>query len=172
MTGYFNQEGVRNQIASYMEMELLKSGFTPIERSRIQVLLDEQKFQASEMTTTTDAVKAGKILNVPVVMLIDIPEFGEQISISAKMLDVSDGSILWIANKTERTGDILTTALAATAGAVIGSQVDSDNRGTGAVIGGVLGGAAGYALSPKAAERAQKVIRDIGSTLPSGMKSY
>jgi len=169
VTGYFKQEGVRNQIANFVEMELLERGYAPVERSRIQSILDEQDFQASEITTADDAVKAGKILNVPVVLLVDIPEFGEDINITAKMLDVSDGSILWVGSGTGRTGKLLTTAIAATAGAIAGSAVDSDHKTTGAVIGGVLGGAAGYSLSPQAAERVREVIGKMCDTLPSGL---
>jgi len=169
VTGYFKKEGVRNQIASFVEMELLQRGYAPVERARVQALLDEQEFQASEITTAADAVKAGQILNVPVVLMVDVPEFGEDINITAKMLDVKDGSILWVGSGTGRTGKILTTALAATAGAIAGAAVDSDNKTTGAVIGGVLGGAAGYTLSPQAAEKVKKVIKKMCDTLPSGL---
>jgi hypothetical protein len=169
VTGFLKREEVRNQIASFFEMGLLERGYAPVERARVQFLLDEQDFQASEVTTSEEAVQAGKILNVPVVLLIDIPEFGENINISAKMLDVEDGSILWVSSGTGRTGKILTTALAATAGAIIGASVDSDHSTEGAVIGGVIAGAAGYQLSPQAAEKIKAVIDKMCDTLPSGL---
>lgn len=170
VTGYLKQEGDRNQIASFFEMGLLERGYAPIERARVQFLLDEQKFQASDITTSSEAVEAGKILNVPVVLLIDIPKFGEEINISAKLLDVEDGSILWVSSGTGRTGKILTTALVATVGAIAGAAVDSDHKGEGAVIGGVLAGVAGYSLSPQSAEKAKEVIGKMCDTLPSGIK--
>jgi hypothetical protein len=169
VTGYFKQEGVRNQIASFVEMELLKRGYSPIERSRIQSLLDEQEFQASEITTSSDAVKAGQILNVPVVLVIDVPKFGEDISVTGKMLDVKDASILWVGSGKASTGKFLTTALAATAGAVVGAAIDSDHKTEGAIGGGVLGGVLGYTLSPKAADSARKAIEEMCDTLPSGL---
>jgi len=169
VTGYFKQEGVRNQIASFVEMELLERGYSPIERSRIQSLLDEQEFQASEITTSSDAVKAGQILNVPVVLVIDVPEFGEEINVTGKMLDVKDASILWVGSGKASTGKFLTTALAATAGAVAGAAIDGDHKTEGAIGGGVLGGVLGYTLSPQAADSARKAIGRMCDTLPSGL---
>lgn len=167
VTGYFKKEEVRNQIAGFFEMGLLERGYAPIERARVQFLLDEQEFQASDVTTSDEAVNAGKILNVPVVLLIDVPMFGNDINVSAKMIDVEDGSILWSSSGTGRTGKFLTTAIAATAGAIGGAMIDSDHKAEGAVIGGVIAGAAGYTLSPQAAERVKQVIEKMCDTLPS-----
>lgn len=169
VTGYFKQEGVRNQIASFVEMELLERGYSPIERSRIQSLLDEQEFQASEITSPDGAAKAGQILNVPVIIVIDVPEFGEEISVTGKMLDVKDAGILWVGSGKASTGKFLTTALAATAGAVAGAAIDGDHKTEGAIGGGVLGGVLGYTLSPKAADSARKAIGKMCDTLPSGL---
>ena len=91
-------EAARNQIADFFAMELLKKGYSPIERAQVHVLLKEQEFQASGMTPTEDAARAGRILNVPVVLIVNVPEFGEDISMTAKMVDVEDGSILWMAS--------------------------------------------------------------------------
>ncbi|MCF7955435.1 MAG: CsgG/HfaB family protein [Phycisphaerae bacterium] len=169
VTGYFKQEGVRNQIASFVEMELLRRGYAPVERSRVQSLLDEQNFQASEITSPDGVAKAGQILNVPVVLVIDVPEFGEDIRVTGKMLDVKDASILWVGTGKASTGKFLTTALAATAGAVAGAAIDGDHKTEGAIGGGVLGGVLGYTLSPQAADSARKAIGNMCDTLPCGL---
>lgn len=169
--GDTKSEAVKTQIANFFEMELLGKGYSPVERAQVQVLLEEQDFQASGITPEESAVKAGRILNVPVVMLINIPKFGEDINMTAKMLDVEDGKVLWIGNGTAKTGKIFSTvigaAAGAAAGAVIGDKTGSDNTTTGAVIGGVLGGAAGYALSPQDAERARKTVKKMCKELPA-----
>lgn len=169
--GDTKSEAVKTQIANFFEMELLGKGYSPVERAQVQILLEEQDFQASGITPEQHAVKAGKILNVPVVMLINIPKFGEDINMTAKMLDVEDGKVLWIGSGTAKTGKIFSTVLGAAAGAaagaVISDQTGSDNTTTGAVIGGVLGGAAGYALSPQAAERARTTVRKMCDSVPS-----
>lgn len=167
VTGYFKNEGVRNQISTFVEMELLERGFAPVERTRVQAILDEQDFQTSDLTSKNGVAKVGEILNVPAILLIDIPEFGEDINITAKMIDTTDASILWAGFGKGRTGKLLTTVVAATAGAIAGAAVDSDHKTEGAVIGGVLGGAAGYTLSPQAAEKVKEVIGKMCDSMPS-----
>ncbi len=69
VTGAVRGETVKNQIGDLFEMELIKRGYSPVLRSRVQALLKEQEFQASDITSNEGAAKAGQILNVPAVML-------------------------------------------------------------------------------------------------------
>jgi hypothetical protein len=132
-------------------------------------LLKEQKFQTSGITSDEDATKAGKILNVPAVMLVNIPKFKEEINMTAKIIDVEDGSVLWIGSGSGSTGKTLSTIVGAAAGAAAGAVVggrDTRDRVAGGVIGGVLGGVAGNALSPQQAEQVQKIIKKVCENLP------
>ena len=86
-------EVAKNQLADYFVMELLRKGYAPIERARVQALLREQQFQASDITAKEGMARAGKILNVKTVLLINVPKFDDQISITARMVDLEDGSI-------------------------------------------------------------------------------
>ncbi len=169
--GNTKSESVKTQIANFFEMELLEKGYSPIERAQVQMLLKEQEFQQSSITPEENAVQAGKVLNVPVVMLINIPKFGENINLTAKMLDVEDGRVLWLSSGTARTGKILSTVVGAAVGAAIGTvageAVDEDAGDTGAIAGGVLGGAAAYTLSAQSAERARQAIDKMCKTMPA-----
>ncbi|MHC4713186.1 MAG: CsgG/HfaB family protein [Planctomycetota bacterium] len=160
-------EVAENQISDFFVMELLKKGYTPIERQQVQAILAEQKFQAGDLTTSEGAAQAGRILNVPAVMVVNIPEWGENISMTAKIINVEDASIVWIGSgkggSKRGLGTLLGAAIGAGAGAAVGG---SGNEGTGAVIGGVVGGAAGYMLSPEESEAAQKIIRKVTESLP------
>ena len=162
-------EAAKNQIAGYFEMELLRTGYSPIERAWMQSLLKEHEFQASDLTTDDGAARAGQILNVPVVLVVNIPNFDEEMSMTAKMIDVEDASIIWAGSGTGRTGRTLGTIFGAVVGAVGGGVIaggDSSDRAAGAIAGGVLGGVAGHALSPQKAEQAQKVIKRMCKSLP------
>ncbi|MHC4157904.1 MAG: CsgG/HfaB family protein, partial [Planctomycetota bacterium] len=161
-------ESAKNQISDFFVMELLKKGFAPVERAQVQVLLKEQKFQATDVTTAEGAVQAGKILNVPAVLVVNIPNFGDEMSLTAKMVDVEDGSILWMGSGTGKTGRMLSAVAGAAVGAGTGAAVTGeDDKAVGAIVGGVLGGVAGHALSPQKAEQAQKVIEKVCKSLPS-----
>ena len=143
VTGAVRGETVKNQIGTFFEMELMKRGYSPIERSQVQAILKEQEFQASELSSSEGVVKAGQILNVPVIIVVNIPEFSDKMNMTAKMIDTKDGSILWTGIGSGKTGKWLGTIVGAAAGAAAGATVASDdNQTTGAVIGGVLGGAA------------------------------
>ena len=161
---------VKNQISDYYTMELIKRGYAVVERSQVQAVLKEQEFQASDITTNEGAAQAGKVLNVPAVMLINIPKYKERMEMTAKLIDVEDGTILWIGSGTGSTGKTLATIVGAAAGAAAGAVIaggDSSDRVIGGVAGGVLGGVAGNALSPNQAKQVKKIISKVCETLPS-----
>ena len=162
-------EAAKNQIADFFAMELMKRGYTPVERAQVQSLLKEHKFQASDLTTNEGSARAGRILNVPVVLVVNIPNFGEEMSMTAKMIDVEDGSVLWAGSGVGSTGRTLATIAGAAGGAVAGVAIaggDSNDRAIGGIAGGVLGGVAGRALSPQKAQQAQEMIKKTCKSLP------
>jgi hypothetical protein len=171
VVGDVRGNAAKNQISDFFVMELLQKGYAPVERAQVQTLLKEQDFQASDITSAEEAARAGRILNVPVVMIVNIPEFGERMSMTAKMVNVEDGSILWLGSGTGKTQRFLGTVLGAAAGAGAGATVAGSDKGAeGAVIGGVLGGVAAHELSPMKAEQARKVTKEICKSLPSRIK--
>ena len=166
-----DSELARNQIGDFFVGELLKKGYAPVERAQVQALFKEQDFKASDLTSTEGVARAGQILNVEAVLVVNIPKFGDKISMTAKLLDVEDGSILWMGSGSGKTGTLYSTIFGAAAGAGAGAAVaGSGNRGAGAVVGGVLGGVAGHALSPQEAERAQEVIGKMCKSMPYRVK--
>lgn len=168
--GTLRSEPAKNQIADLFAMELLKKGYAPKERASVAALLREQGFQASELITEAGAAEAGKILNVPAVLIINVPHFGDEIFISAKMVDIEDSSILWLGSGTGKTGRFLGFGSLWGAGASVSSEEDELFGGIG-IAGGVLGGAEDLPLSPQEIERAQRIIRRMCSTLPSRLST-
>ena len=158
--GAVKSEPAKNQIAELFAMEFLKKGFAPVERTQVKALLEDQQLQASDLITEAGAAEVGKILNVPAVLIINIPHFGDEISITAKMVDIEDGTILWLGSGSSKTGRLLSTlSFGALGGGAAGSEEDE-------LFGGVLGSAAGYVLSPQETEQARRIIRRMCRTLP------
>jgi uncharacterized membrane protein YfcA len=148
-------------------MELLKKGYAPIERAQVQSLLKEQEFQASEITVAEGAAQAGKVLNVPAVLVVNVPEFDDKISITAKMVDVEDASILWLASGSGKSSELLSTIAGSVIGAGAGIAVSGqDDEVIGGTVGGVLGGTAGHMLSPQKAEKTKEIIEKMCQSLP------
>jgi hypothetical protein len=165
--GTLRSEAAKNQIADLFAMELLKKGYAPKERAGVAALLREQGFQASELITEAGAAEAGKILNVPAVLVVNVPHFGDEIFISAKMVDIEDGSVLWLGSGSGKIGGFGSLW---GAGAADSSEENALFGGIG-IAGGVLGGAENLPLSPQEIERAQRIIRRMCSTLPSRLST-
>jgi len=169
--GPLGNEGAKNQLADIVSMQLLQKGYAPIERAQVVTILNEQKFQVDNSSTPEDqAVKAGKIMNVPTVIIVNVTEFDEDISMSIKMLDVQDGSILWVGSGSgthnKWFGTILGAAAGATGGIFLGGNSNS-GKVVGGVIGGVAGGVVGNMLTPQQAKAAEEIVEKICKDMPT-----
>ncbi len=171
VTGRVYGDAAKNKISNLVTMALMKKGYAFIERREVQALLKEQQFQASDMTTESGAAKAGQFLNVPAVMLIDIPKFKSgKIDMTAKLVDVENGTILWMGSGSGSTNKTLGTIAGAAAGAAIGAVVaggDSSDRWLGAAVGAAAGGMTGYALTPSEEKQVMKVVKKVVKGFPS-----
>jgi hypothetical protein len=169
VTGRISGEAVKNEVANMFTMELIKKGYAVIERSEVQPLLKEQEFQASDITTNEGAALAGRVKNVPAVLLVNIPKYKETMEMTAKLIDVEDATILWIGTGSGTTGKTLATIVGAGLGAAAGAVVaggDSSDRVLGGVLGGVAGGVAGNALSPDQHKHVRKIVAKVCKNLP------
>ncbi len=164
--GALQSEAAQNQIVHFFALEFVRRGYAPIERAQAQALLEEQQFQASDLNNEAGAAQAGKILNAPAVLIINIPNFSEEISITAKLVDVEDGSILWLGNGTGKISRSLISILGIELGSGAGVSSEEDEL-FGGIVGGVGGGVTGYALSPQEADEARKIIRRMCRRIPS-----
>jgi hypothetical protein len=164
-------EGTKGKFMDMFNMELLKRGYAPVDRARVQTLLKEQQFQNSGVTSNENAAKAGKLLNIPVVMVVNVPKYsGDKMDLTATMVEVETSQIIWMGSGSGSTGRGLATVggavLGAAAGAVLAGGSTGD-RVIGGIAGGAVGGIAGYALSPEQEEQVRKVVAKICEDLPS-----
>lgn len=158
--GVLPSELAMDQIADFFALELLEHGYAPMGRAQVRSLLTAEDVDVEDLTTPEGAVEAGLILDVPAVLTIRIPHFGDEISITGTMIDVEDRSMLWIATGSGR-------------GAGGFSMFGPRSRGgdealLGPIMGDVLGDT-GEPLSTADAERAQRIIKDMCRTLPVKM---
>lgn len=164
--------GVRAQIANMFDQQLLGMGYSPVERTQVQAVIKEQDFSHSEVTRSAGAAKVGDILNVPAVIIVNVPRYGDKMEMGAKMVDVSTASIIWSANGVADTGSGLNEAIGGVLGAAAGAGAGQGIGGhtTGTVVGGVAGAAAGAiagkAMTPQRQEQAAKLIKKLTQTLP------
>jgi hypothetical protein len=163
-------EGTKGKFMDMFNMELLKRGYAPVDRARVQTILKEQQFQSSGMTSSENAAKAGKLLNVPVVMVINVPKYkDDKMDLTATMVEVETSQIIWMGSGTGSTGRGLATVSGAVLGAAAGAVLaggDTGDRVLGGIAGGAVGGIAGYALSPEQEDQVRKLVGKICEKLP------
>ncbi len=155
--------GVKNQIATYFEMELMRKGYRCVARTEINRVVKEQELQASGITSSEGMAAAGRILNTPVVMMVTVPEFDQKISLTAKLVDVESGDLLWVGEGSGGTGKTMSTIVGAVGGAVAGVLLagdDSGDRVAAGIAGGLLGGVAGNAIAPSVEKKFKKIVRE------------
>ena len=159
--GAVPSEVAMDEIADFFSIELLVRGYAPVGRAQVRASLAEQETEdeITNLNTPEGAVAAGLALDVPAVLTIKIPHFGEEISISATMIDVEDRSILWLATGTGGGGRGLSIF-----------RSKSGGRKEESLLGPIMGDVMGVTnepLSPDDAERAQRIIKKMCSSLPS-----
>ena len=159
--GSVTSEAAKDQIADFFSMELLNKGYAPVGRTQVRAQLREQEPEWQGLTTSETAVQAGLILDVPAVFAIKIPHFGQEISMTAQMISVEDGSTLWLASGSGKGQPGLADMFG------FGSKGDSPLLND--VMGGPtpLGGPMDMPLTPEEAERAQAIIKRMCRSLPT-----
>jgi len=159
--GALPSEVAKDEIADFFAIELLERGYAPMGRAQVRASLAEQESgdEIADLTTPEGAVEAGLALDVPAVLTIKIPHFGEEISISATMIDVEDRSILWLATDTGRGGGGFSSIFSSKSGG------RNDEGLLGPVMGDVMGSTE-QPLSPQDAERAQRIVKNMCRSLP------
>ncbi len=167
--GSVKSDQARDQIADIFALELLRKGYAPVGRAQVKALLKERELESADLTTVEAATETGLILDVPVVLVIDIPHFGKETSMTAKMINVEDGSILWMGRGSAETKGILAAIFGwfkleeVDHGAGIGGQ---DELLSG-VAGDILGGPVSGVLSPKEVKKTQEIIETMCKSLPA-----
>jgi TolB-like protein len=82
-------------------------GFEVIDRSRINVLMRENKLNSTGLTDPNNALKLGKLAGIEALVYGTITPFGENVRVNIKILDLQRGVILRsLAGNITRTADI------------------------------------------------------------------
>ena len=70
------------------------AGYTVVERTRVNRILDEHKIQRNKDITEKDMVRLGEILNVPVIVIGDVNLAMGQYNIDIRAVNVETGAII------------------------------------------------------------------------------
>ena len=170
VVGDVGGEAAKNQIADFFAMEFMRKGFRVVERYQAVAVLKEQAGKLPAASYDEQAVFVGRLLGVNAVVVVNIPKFDQSMNLTAKLLDVKDGSALWIASGSAETGEVAYTILGATAGAIGGAMIGGgpSEHLLGGIAGAAVGGVAGNALAPQRADKLKTLVRKMCAELPHG----
>lgn len=170
ISGAGNQEAAQEQVGAMFTQQLMELGYRPIERTRVRAVMEEQNFAQSDSTTSDGAARLGRILNVDAMIVVDVPEYGDDMSMSARMIDPETAEVIWTASG---SGDMGMAARAGTfIGGITGGLIGHEYGGAIGTLGGAAAGAAagdltGRQMTPREQELAAELIIEITETLPS-----
>lgn len=166
------------QVGDDFIMQLHNKGYAVIERQRVNALLEEKKLQSSDLADNARAAEIGKLTGVDAILVVTVPELGNDIRISARMIDVKDDTVVFVGSGSASTRRGATTVAGAALGAAAGMAVGHDigrhhySHHSGAtILGGVVGagagGAIGYALEPSSERLVRKLVEKMCRKLPA-----
>ena len=163
---------IADKLSTSLAIKAMKEGafdyvIKPLELAQVRALLAEQQLEVADLTTAEAAAETGRILNVPAVLVVSIPHVGEEISMTAKIVDVEDGSFLWMGSGSGKSGGTLGEMF----GFIPGVGGEPEEAGAGdemftEVMGGVFGEMADRALSPAEERHVRQLVRKICRSLP------
>jgi TolB-like protein len=134
----FAAEGIQPSeariISERLRSELLKSGvFRVLERGEMENILKEQGFQLSGSCTDKNClVEVGQLLGVQHMVAGSIGKIGSLYTITARMIDIRSGEILFMVNEDVRGGldDVLRSATSNVASRMALSYRQGEKAGT------------------------------------------
>lgn len=95
VVGSAKDEAACHLISDFFVMELLEKGYSPVALPQTQELLKEQ-FPDADINNCDVICELGKKLNAPALLYVQVHKLGQDISMTAKMVDAENCSILWM----------------------------------------------------------------------------
>lgn len=102
VVGVVNSNGAKKQIEDAFTANFLNRGYAPVVRDYVERRLSQTDFDGSDLSPEVYAIEAGRILGVPAVLVINVPSFGDNISMTGKLIEVEQGSVLWISQASQK----------------------------------------------------------------------
>lgn len=104
VVGAVTSETAKGQIADEFSKQLLQKGYAPVQRDYILRLIKDTGYSDEDLSPEAYAIEVGRMLGYQYVLIVSIPYFDQEASITGKILETQDGSALWIASGSTEMG--------------------------------------------------------------------
>jgi hypothetical protein len=156
ISGEVKGQAAKDQIAELFAMEFIQKGYTLIGIAQTKALLGqmaESPVKAADLTAAKATI-VGKALNVPAVVIVNVPNFGQEITMTAELINVEDGSTLWMGSGSSKSSRSVPETII---GTFTGGPKEQPEAETDAA----------KAMTSREIAKIQKVITRICSSLPA-----
>ena len=87
---------IRTQIEDAFTAQMLQKGYAPVVSEFLTRQLIQIQFDGANMSPDVFAIEAGRALAYSTMLIVNVPNFSDEISVTAKLLDAESGSVIWI----------------------------------------------------------------------------
>ncbi len=94
--GAVQSGAIRMQIEDAFTAQILQKGYAPVGSEFLIRQLVQIQFDGTEMSPEVFAVEAGRALAYSTMLIVNVTNFSDEISVTAKLLDAESGSFVWI----------------------------------------------------------------------------
>lgn len=158
-------ETAKDQIAEFFAMELLENGYAPIGRAQVRAFLGDQELELTDINAIEISTQVGAILKVPAVLVVSVPHFNEEITMTAQLINVQDGSTLWMGRGSGKTGRTIPEAFLGIFTGT-GSTSSRDEMMLSDPFGMMVDEQTDMPLTPLEADKIRQVVTKICRSLP------
>jgi hypothetical protein len=87
---------IRKQIENAFTAQILQKGYAPVVSEFLTRQLVQIQFDGGGMSPEVFAIEAGRALEYSTMLIVNVPNFSDEISVTAKLIDVESNSVIWI----------------------------------------------------------------------------
>ncbi len=94
--GAVRSDVIRKQIENAFTAQILQKGYAPVVSEFLTRQLVQIQFDGAGMSPEVFAIEAGRALSYSTMLIVNVPNFSDEISVTAKLIDVESNSVIWI----------------------------------------------------------------------------
>ncbi len=89
-------ESVKGIISDYFSLALLKKGYSPVALLQSETLLKSNNYDFSNLDSPKGITEAAQILDTPAILIVDVRNFNDKVSLDARLLSGDSGALIWM----------------------------------------------------------------------------
>ena len=103
--GEVQNQNAKDQISDMFMRQLIQKGYAPIPLAQVNAQVQMMADSNTPLEIPDNAyVQVGQALKIPAILVVNVPYFDEEISITAQLIETKQGSVLWMDYDSGKSG--------------------------------------------------------------------